>query len=74
MVESLYDHGREEFIVSVHLLKTALAVRDELAAGMEPEMESVVLAALNRFINEPLKRKHARRTARQSINFVAKDG
>ena len=73
-IDSLYDHGREEFIVSVHLLKTAMAVRSEIAAGVDPEVEASLLAALNRFLNEPLKRKHTRRTARQSINFVSKDG
>ncbi|MFC1681611.1 hypothetical protein ACFL1S_07520 [Pseudomonadota bacterium] len=60
--------------MSVHLLKTVLAVRDEIAAGLDPEVRSAVLTALNRFLNEPLKRKHARRTARQSISFVSKDG
>ena len=28
-VEVLFDHGKEEFIVSVHLLKTLLAARAE---------------------------------------------
>ena len=72
-IDALFDHGRDEFIVSVHLVKTACAVREEVSNGIDPEVKATVLAALNRFLNEPLKRKHARRTARQSISFVSKD-
>ena len=69
----LFDHGRDEFIVSVHLLKTSLAVREEFNFGMASETQATVLAALNRFLHSPLKRKQTRRTARQSINFVSRD-
>ena len=73
-IESMFDHGCEEFIVSVHLVKTTCAVREEISNGIDPQVNATVLAALNRFLHEPLKRKHARRTAQQSINFVARDG
>ncbi|MDJ0957520.1 MAG: Rieske (2Fe-2S) protein [Arenicellales bacterium] len=73
-IKSLLDHGRDEFIVSVHLLKTACAIREELSSGVDPQVEVTLVAALNRFLNEPLKRKHTRRTAQQSIKFVARDG
>ena len=73
-IESLFDHGRDEFIVSVHLVKTACAVRDEVSSGLDAPVQATVLAALNRFLNEPLKRKQARRTAQQSMTFVARDG
>ena len=35
-IEGLFDHGRQENIVAVHLLKTTLAVRDELAVPVVP--------------------------------------
>jgi hypothetical protein len=31
-------------------------------------------AALNRLLHSPLKRRHAARTARQALNFVAQEG
>lgn len=68
-VEGLFDHGCEEFIVSVHLLKTLLAAREEGVVASDATNELVV-AAMNRFVNSPLKRKHVRRTARQAIQFV----
>lgn len=73
MLQAVYDHGQGEYIVSVHCLKTALAVREE-AAELPTEQAKVLVAALNRFINSPIKRKQTRRTAYQSLKFVAKDG
>jgi nitrite reductase/ring-hydroxylating ferredoxin subunit len=73
VVETLYDHGREEFIVSAHLLKTLLAARAEVRAGLPAEVSAHVVAATNRFLNSPLKRKHAHRTAHQALRFVALD-
>ncbi len=67
----IFDHGRNEDIVSVHLLKTTLAARAEAAAnaGAAP----ILAAALNRFLNSPLKRRHVRRAARQAMSFVTLD-
>jgi nitrite reductase/ring-hydroxylating ferredoxin subunit len=73
-VRGLFDHGREEFIVSVHLLKTILAAREEILSGAAGPAGPVVAAALNRFLHAPLKRKHVRRTARQALEFVRLDG
>lgn len=73
-VDMLLDHGQPEPIVSVHLLKTTLAARQEIRASPSPETAAVVLAALDRFLNSPLRRKHVRRTARQAAAFVALDG
>jgi nitrite reductase/ring-hydroxylating ferredoxin subunit len=73
-VEGLFDHGREEFIVSVHLIKTLLAAREEHCAGIAGGPASPVLEGVNRFLNSPLKFKHARRVARQAIAFVELDG
>jgi nitrite reductase/ring-hydroxylating ferredoxin subunit len=67
----LADHGEDRYILSAHLLKTFLAVREEVAEGLPAEVEASVLAALNRFLNAPLKRKHVRRTAHQALDFVA---
>jgi len=72
-IEHLFDHGLGEYIVSVHWLKTALAVREELAAKPSQRTREVLAAALNRFVNSPLKRRRARRTAYQSLQFVAKE-
>ncbi len=72
LINRLFDHGQDEYIVSVHLLKTALAVREE--AGILPARQATLLGgALNRFFNSPLKRKQARRTAYQSLQFVSRE-
>jgi nitrite reductase/ring-hydroxylating ferredoxin subunit len=68
--EQLLDHGVADPIVSVHLLKTLLAVRAEYRAGYG---NPVALAAVQRFFHTPLKRRHVRRTARQALAFVARE-
>ena len=73
-VEHLFDHAREEYIVSVHLLKTVLAARRLYRQRPGAPSTEPMLAALNRFLNEPLKRKHVRRTMRQAMSFVDRDG
>ena len=72
-INALFDHGKDEYIVSVHLLKTLLAAREELSSATT-ENAQLLAAALNRFLHSPLKRKHARRTAHQAMAFVALDG
>ncbi len=69
----LFDHGVDEFIVSIHLLKTTLAAREEITAGLSAEVEQVLSAAVNRFLNSRLKRKHVRRSVYQAMSFVARD-
>ena len=73
-VDGLFDHAREEFIVSVHLLKTTLAAHEEIVSGAVGTQGDIVLAGLNRFLHSPLKLKHARRVAHQAMQFVALDG
>ncbi len=73
-VERLYDHGAGEFIVSVHLLKTVLATREEIRAGPPPEVADLLAAGLNRFLNARLKRRQVRRSVYQAMKFVAYDG
>ncbi len=70
-IARIADHGEDRYILSTHFVKTFLAVREEVAAGLPAEIETSVLAALNRFLNAPLKRKHVRRTAHQALDFVA---
>jgi nitrite reductase/ring-hydroxylating ferredoxin subunit len=70
-VDGLFDHGRQENIVAVHLLKTTLAVRDELADGVGDETRAVLLAGLNRFLHSPLPRRHIRRTVKQAMALAA---
>lgn len=71
VLERVFDHGLGEYIVSVHVLKTALAVREECSM-LSPQQASILAAALNRFMHSPLKRRHSRRTAYQSLQFVAR--
>ncbi len=70
-VENLLDHGQFEYIVACHQVKLTMAVADELAAGLAPPVEEILLAGLKRFLNSPLKRRHSLRTARQAMDFVA---
>jgi len=72
ITRQLFDHGQDEYIVSIHLLKTALAIREEVRE-LPAHQGEVLVAALNRFVGSPLKRKHTRRTAFQSLQFVAKE-
>jgi nitrite reductase/ring-hydroxylating ferredoxin subunit len=72
LIDKVLDHGEAEHIVSVHLLKTTLAVRSEIAA-LDKADAQLLVAALTRFIESPLKRRQARRTAHQSLQFVARE-
>jgi len=72
LMQRVMDHGVDEHIVSVHLLKTALAVRDEID-GIEDADAALLVAALTRFFESPLKRRQTRRTAHQSLQFVARE-
>jgi len=72
LLARVMDHGEAEHIVSVHLLKTALAVGEEIAL-LEIDDARLLVAALTRFFESPLKRRQARRTAHQSLQFVARE-
>lgn len=71
--ERLLDHGQGEYIVSAHLLKTAIAVREEIEAAPAAPWRGDLLAALNRLLHTPIKRRFALRQARQSLDFVARE-
>ena len=70
--EKLVDHGFRDPIFSAHLLKTSVAVRSELSCA-SARTGDALLAGLNRFLNSPIKTKHARRLARQALTLVARD-
>jgi hypothetical protein len=70
--ERLLDHGINEPIYAVHLLKTTRAVEAELPFA-SPECRAALLASLNRFLHSPIRMKHARRLARQAIALVSRD-
>ncbi len=68
--ERLLDHGEPVYIFPVHMLKLSIAVREEIRLRPDAPFVPALLAALNRFVNEPVKRKHARRVANQAQKFV----
>jgi len=70
-IDRIFDHGEPDYIHSVHLLKTYLAAEEEIQAGLPPATTSVMLAAINRYLHEPPKRRHIRRVAHQALEFVA---
>jgi nitrite reductase/ring-hydroxylating ferredoxin subunit len=65
----MLDHGRDRFIISVHLLKTLAAGRRLIAAA--PDAAPVIASALNRFLSAPMKGRHVLRTALQMRDLVA---
>lgn len=67
----LLDHGRGRFIISAHLTKTLLAA--ERLAGKHPALAPLLAAALNRFLQAPLKERNIRRNARQMLDLVAQE-
>lgn len=74
MVENVQDHGVFEYIVACHLLKLTYAVREEMRDRPGKAWHATAAAALSRFLNSPLKRKHTLRTAHQSLEFVEAEG
>ena len=70
-LERLFDHGQFEYIVACHQLKTLTAAREEIEANPDASWVPNLAGALKRFLDSPLKRKHALRTARQAMAFVA---
>jgi len=70
-VRDLFDHGRDRFIISVHLTKTLLAGINLMRA--DPALTPVLTAALNRFLHAPIKGRHVLRTARQMRELVEQE-
>ncbi len=72
-IASIVDHGIGLPILPAHWLKTWSAVRDEVAAGLPAGARTAMLAAVNRLLAVRFKQRHALRTARQALGFVAKE-
>lgn len=70
VLASMLDHGEPLYIFPAHTLKLATALKEELALSPDAPWKPVALAALNRFVHEPMKRKHMRRVAKQATRFV----
>ncbi len=73
-IERLLDHDVDEFIVSVHRLKTLLAARELVAGGLSERTCAALLAGVKRYLHSPTRLKHVRRTVYQAMQFVARDG
>ena len=72
VLDKILDHGMALPIYSAHLLKTSKAVFEE-GRGLNEKGKRKLYSSLNRFLSSPLKAKHARRSAKQAINLIAKD-
>lgn len=70
--EIVLDNGIRSPIFGAHYLKTTLAIESEIACASK-QTQSLLLAALNRFVHSPIKQKHSRRLAHQAIALVARD-
>ena len=70
-IRGLFDHGRDRFIVSVHLTKTLLAGVNLM--HMQPALTPTLTAALNRFLRAHIKGRHVLRTARQMRELVEQE-
>ncbi len=70
--DTALNHGFRAPICSAHVLKTPIAIEEELDFA-SPSTQKYLLAAFNRFLNSPLQQKHVRRLARQAIALVKRD-
>jgi nitrite reductase/ring-hydroxylating ferredoxin subunit len=72
--KSLYDHGIPEPIVACDRLKVLIALEDELCTAPDTPWGETGCAAVNRYLNAPMKRHHGLRLAAQALDFVAGEG
>ncbi len=68
---TVLDHGMALYIHAVHLLKTWVAVRDEIELGLPETTAEALRAAVNRLFAGGFKQRHLLRTAHQALGFVA---
>ena len=71
---ALYDHAIAEPIIACHRVKVLFALEDELGHAPDAPWADVMCAAVNRYLNSPMKAHHGLRLARQARAFVAKEG
>jgi nitrite reductase/ring-hydroxylating ferredoxin subunit len=72
-MKALYDHGLPEPIIAAHRLKVLFAIEDELDTVPDAPWADATCAAVNRYLNSPMKRHHGLRIAAQALDFVAKE-
>ncbi len=70
----LLDHGTAPHIYPAHLLKTWLAVRDEIRLGVAPATTSWLRAAVVQLFAACLKQRHILRNAQQALDIVQRGG
>jgi nitrite reductase/ring-hydroxylating ferredoxin subunit len=70
---TLYDHSLPEPIIACHRLKVLFALEEELFAAPNAPWADTMCAAVNRYLNTPMKRHHGLRIATQARDFVAKE-
>ncbi len=71
--EALFDMDEGEYIFAVHRLKMILAC-ENLIELVSAKTADLVLAALNRYLSSPLRKRHAARTAFQAYETVMREG
>ncbi len=72
----LLNHDEPEYIVSAHYVKLTTAIAREIEgapAGRRPALTSTMTAALNRMLQNPIRRHHPVRSLRQALDFVARE-
>ena len=74
VLSSMLDHGEPLYIFPAHTLKLTTALKEELSVNPDAPWKPVALAALNRFVHEPIKKKHMRRAVTQAAKFVELEG
>lgn len=74
VLDGMLDHGEPVYIFPAHTLKVATALREEHEARPNAPWIPTALAALNRYVHEPIKRKHSLRTVKQAMSFVQAQG
>ena len=73
VMEKILDHGIPTPIFPAHILKTAIAIFNEYEKTANLELKKYLGISLNRFLQSPIKQKHAKRTIKQSLKLVSRD-
>ncbi len=72
-MSGLYDHAIPEPIIACHRVKVLCALEDELAASPDAPWADEMCAAVNRYLNTPMKRHQGLRIATQALDFIARE-
>ncbi len=73
-IARLLDHGLAPHIFPAHLLKTWLAVRDEIRLGVAATTAAWLRAAVVQLFAARLKQRHVMRNAQQALEIVQRGG